>query len=197
MTVIAGLVTEGGVVLGADRMLSSCSHKSDSGPKIFEREGWAYAITGSVRTIQIMEKVSKDKKVVSRSDVIDLAASLYEQLKEKGLGGAKAGEMPDFDSAFLVATIEGLFHIQRDFGVAEYKNFHASGIGCEYALGVLHDGYSRTDPVELVCRAIAAANALNPHCGGGPDVVAIARTESETKQFVGKIMKERGDGARK
>lgn len=196
MTVIAGLVTEGGVVLGADRMLSNCSHKSDSGPKIFERDGWAFAITGSVRTIQIMEKISKDKKVVTRSDVLDLAASLYDELKAKGLGGAAEAEMPCCDSAFLVATIEGLFHIQRDFGVSEYKEFHASGIGYEYALGVLHDGFSREiHPVDLVSRAIAAANALNPHCGGGPDVVAVSRSEST--KVVGAIYKERGEGARK
>src|SRR5258706_16248257 len=86
MTVIAGLVSEAGVFLGADRMLSNCSHKSDSGPKIFERDGWAYANTGSVRTIQIMEKLTKDKKLITRADVIDLSCSLYGELKTKGLG---------------------------------------------------------------------------------------------------------------
>jgi hypothetical protein len=192
MTVIAGLVTDAGVFLGADRMLSNCSHKSDSGPKIFERDGWAYANTGSVRT---MEKLTKDKKLITRADVIDLSCSLYHELKTNGLGSAAERQMPQCDSDFLVGTVEGLFCIQADFGVNEYKNFHASGIGYEYALGVLHDGYGSVKPVELVSRAIAAANALNPHCGGGPDVVAITRTESP--RFVGVILKESGEGARK
>src|SRR5258708_26387546 len=168
MTVIAGVVAEGRIILGADRMMSNCSHKSDHGPKIFERDGWAYANTGSVRTIQVMEKLTKDKNLVSRSDVVDLSTSLYEDLKAKGLGTAAGGEMPRCDSSFLIATIEGLFEIFTNFGVGEYKNFHAAGIGCEYALGVLHDGFPNEVPIRSVSRAIAAANALNPHCGGGP-----------------------------
>lgn len=195
MTVIAGLVTDDGVILGADRMMSSCFHKSDSGPKVFAREGWAFAVTGNPRAIQIMERVSREYRIESREDVVALAEALYADMKEKGLGSAPKGQMPDFDAAFLIATPRGLFALDSNFGVYEQSPFGAHGIGMEYALGVLHDASQfEADPVDLVRRAVRAANALNPHCGGGPDIVRVALRETTDKAPV--ILAEAGDGSR-
>jgi 20S proteasome alpha/beta subunit len=197
VTIIAGIVTCDGVVLGADRMASSCNRKQDSGPKVFARDGWAFAVTGSVRSLQIMETVSKGRKIATREDVIALANALYEALKENGLGLAAGGELPEFDTNFLIATPEGLFTLYNDFSVIEEREgFAASGIGYEYALGVLLDGIESgpADGVDLVRRAIRAANALNPHCGGGPDIVRVALREQKEPQAA--VVTEMGDGAR-
>lgn len=195
MTVIAGIVTDDGVVIAADRMLSSCYHKSDSGPKIFEREGWAYGNTGSIREIQIFESLTKDRRVKTRDDVLKLASDLHEEVKKLGPSKTDHDGTGSFNSEFLIATPEGLFCLAKDFGVTECRHFEASGIGYEYALGVIQDGYGKRDPVELIKAAIEAANALNPHCGGGPDIVRLAKRKEEVS--VSKVETVLGDGARK
>lgn len=196
MTVIAGVVSKDGVVIGADRMMSNCSYKGDSGPKVFEREGWAFANTGDVRTKQIFEKVTKGKKITCRDDAIEVAEEFYKELKEKGLGNAKDSDMPRCANCFLIATPTELFSLESNFAIYEHKNFLAHGIGMEYAMGVLHDGYGPDmDAVALVSRAIKAACALNPHCGGGPDIVRVAK--KELPQTIAVITTEAGDGARK
>ena len=198
MTVIAGVVTSRGVVIGADRMASNCWGQHETPGKVFERDGWAFAAAGNPRTIQIFERVSRSTKLAKSDDLFDLAEEFFKKLKEAGLGAAEKNELQQHDSAFLIALSDALFMLDSNFGVYPHAKFCAHGIGGHYALGVIADAVRATsdfDGVGLIKRAIEVANFLSPHCGGGPDIARVEK-RAETK-IVSVISTEAGNGARK
>ena len=73
----------------------------------------------------------------------------------------------DLAAAFLVANRSGIYSVASDMSVTRFERYYAIGAGNDFALGALHALYDLdlTAPV-LAERAVAAAIAFNPFCGG-------------------------------
>ena len=80
----------------------------------------------------------------------------------------------DLDSTFLIANAGGIFTVASDLGVTPLNRYYAIGSGGEYAIGVLHTLYDRTDDIaEIAKDAVNAAIAMNLQCGGTVDVLQL------------------------
>ncbi|MDP7006477.1 MAG: hypothetical protein QF718_09745 [Phycisphaerales bacterium] len=80
----------------------------------------------------------------------------------------------DLDSTFLIANAGGIFTVASDLGVTPLNRYYAIGSGGEYAMGVLHALYDRSESIEDTARdAVNAAIAMNLQCGGTVDVLQL------------------------
>ena len=84
----------------------------------------------------------------------------------------KGSSFTSFDARFLVLNAGGIFCVDGDIGVTQYRHYWAIGSGCVFALGALHALYSEAgDPRELACRAVDAGIRFDPYSGGPIDVL--------------------------
>lgn len=73
----------------------------------------------------------------------------------------------DLAAAFLIANRTGIFSVASDMSVTRFERYYAIGAGNDFALGALHALYDEPYPAEVLAqRAVAAAIAFNPFCGG-------------------------------
>ena len=97
----------------------------------------------------------------------------------------KEGDSPfgDLDSSFLLVNASGVYYVAPDLSVAEFKKYHATGSGRDYALGALHALYDQDlDAEQLARQAVQAAVSFDLHCGGEVCVTKIrARAKAESR----------------
>ncbi len=80
----------------------------------------------------------------------------------------------DLDATFLIASPGGLFKVSSDLGVTEFKQYHAIGSGCEYALGAMHVLFGAEPNNQTIVRsACEAAIAMEVSCGGDIEILQV------------------------
>ncbi|GIW42098.1 MAG: hypothetical protein KatS3mg076_2675 [Candidatus Binatia bacterium] len=80
---------------------------------------------------------------------------------------SKDSPFGDLDSTFLVVNPNGIFCVESDMSVTQFRQYYAIGSGANYSLGALHVLYDpEGDPELLARRAVEAAIALDTGCGG-------------------------------
>lgn len=77
----------------------------------------------------------------------------------------------DLAASFLIVNRNGIFSVSSDMSVTRFERYYAIGAGNDFALGALHGLYEEPYPAEVLARrAVAAAIAFNPYCGGEIEV---------------------------
>lgn len=185
MTVIVGVKTDGGVLLGADSASGVYDTMMRSDPKLVQVDGsFAFGFTTSYRFGQIV-RFHVERPLAKSKDLFDLLVSdwvprLRRALREHGYTEAKDGR--ETAGELVVAWRDRLFKVHSDFSVAESPDrFLAAGCGEDFALGALEvllahgcAACLRT-PRELLNAALAVAESRSGPVRG-PFVYAETRT---------------------
>ena len=85
----------------------------------------------------------------------------------------------DLDARFLVVTRNGIFGVESNMDVAQYKKYHAIGCASEYAYGAIHSLYDdEPDPRRIAEAAVQAAVHFDIHCAGEVQVFELEEASS-------------------
>lgn len=175
MTVIAGVVHRGTVVMGADSAGSanwSMTIRKD--PKLFHTGQYLIGFTYSFRMGQVLRHVFKPPAPPKRANqverfmVVDFVDALRAALKASGWSKLKDGQ--EEGGTFLVGTRGRLFRVEPDYQVGETRDgYDAVGCGGEIACGALH----ATAGMKPEARVRLALRAAERHSAGvrGPFAV--------------------------
>ena len=90
-------------------------------------------------------------------------------------GAAVEHPFADLDSTFLLANRAGIFRVQSDLDVTEFKQYTAVGTGAKYAIGAMRVLYDKVeDAAEIARQAVQVGIDCDVYCGGPIDVTEIA-----------------------
>jgi ATP-dependent protease HslVU (ClpYQ) peptidase subunit len=93
-------------------------------------------------------------------------------------GGAGDHPFADLESTFLLANRGGIFRVQSDLDVTEFKQYSAVGTGAKYALGAMRILYDQLeDPREIALRAAQVGVDSDVYCGGPIDLTEVTQAE--------------------
>ena len=120
-----------------------------------------------------LRKRSARAQLRSREEVFDFFLKFwrairtdYPYINEQSRSEDKT-PFADLDATFLIASPGGIFLVSSNMSVSMFNKYYAIGSGGDFALGALHVLYEhRSDPVDLVEQAVAAAKAYEGGCGG-------------------------------
>jgi hypothetical protein len=164
--VIAGLVCQGKVWLGADSAgVSGSDLTIRKDPKIFRKDGMLFGFTSSFRMGQLLQYKLEIPKIPMRDHEISLehymTTTFVDAVRQclKDGGYAKTDNGVETGGWFLVGTRGRLFCVMGDFQVGEnLASYNAIGCGDDLALGSL-DTTQGLDmhPRERILRALKAA----------------------------------------
>lgn len=106
----------------------------------------------------IVDKNPGDLNFFGRRHIFETFLKLHPILKEKFfLNQSEDDTYESSDIHILLANRSGIFEITPDRNVCEYEFFWATGSGAEYALGAMHQAYSRVETAREI--AIAGVQA--------------------------------------
>ncbi len=176
MTVIAGIVHEGRVWIGADSAGSTAytiTARADS--KLFAVGPALFGCTGSYRGSQVARYAFKPPALPEGMDPHEYMCTLFvEGLREAWRTAGhvdKTNEVESVGTSMLVGMHGRLWQIASDMQVGESMDpWNAIGSGGELALGSLHATAHvvglRDNPEARVRLALQAACHHSPSCGG-------------------------------
>lgn len=169
MTVIAGLVHEGRVLIGGDSAgVSGWQITIRADPKVFVNGDYVLGFTSSFRMGQLLRwsfqppAPPKDPNDLHWFMTIEWVNALRSCLQAGGW--AKRRDEREEAGIFLVGVAGHLFLIDGDYQVGvPADGYHAVGAGEEFAIGALHAtaGFGMAPEA----RVVAALTAAEHHCG--------------------------------
>lgn len=137
------------------------------------------------------EDFCKDLVVKNKTDVRELAETIYSTLKELVEASITSSDILQHLGLLLIATSERIFGVYNDLSVFEFDNFQTSGIGSTIAKGALHVLHNRlkkastivAEDLEAIVReSIEIANTHTLGCGGVIRTVIIKEEEIKRKK---------------
>lgn len=155
MTVIVGIVTEHGAIMGADRAVSDTYVKLTMGePKIRDFDGRLIGYAGSITV----------GRAIFRMIERDQPTNLVEYVEQATLAKPMSG------AAFLIIENRELWEIEAGAAIRLEANYSAIGSGLQYALGSLYRWHSNLEDLRT---ALNAAEHFAPDVRG-PMVIITA-----------------------
>ena len=180
MTVVVGLVRDGKIYMGSDRM-ATWGNKTVimSDPKIKEEGEFLLGSAGSLGTLQILfdafeMPAIKEEQTQSTYLLNDFAPAFRKRLKELGMLEEKNGKQST-DNHFVIGFRGKLFSVGGNLSMVEHADSYCSiGSGSEFALGVLHalTGDKNLKPEKIIERALEAAAHHNPYVAEPFDIIS-------------------------
>jgi ATP-dependent protease HslVU (ClpYQ) peptidase subunit len=169
MTVIVGLETDKGVIIGADSIaISGYNALATTIEKVFIKDGFIFGVCGNFRIAQLIRyKASFPEKVGDQPDFQYLSTVIIDCIK-KVLKDDNFEDEENQEPTLLVGYNGKLYVIYHDFQVNRFLGgYFALGYGSDFALGSLFST-SKLPPMERIKQALNAANhfsaaVLNPY----------------------------------
>jgi ATP-dependent protease HslVU (ClpYQ) peptidase subunit len=168
VTVIAGLVHNGRVWLGADTA-SSTGDFVLGAVKAWEQGDFIFAFTGCTREQQIIQHRVTLPAMVEGVDVlhylvVDFTDAVRQARKDAGYHELHASGSEKAPT-LLIGYEDRLFVMHCDYAVSEHHDFATHGSGMEAAYGSLHTSAAIwRSPEKRIKAALAAACASNIYC---------------------------------
>lgn len=188
MTVIVGIETPNGVVIGGDRQRTGGTRAIIADHAKVEL--WApwlgFGNSGSPRFSDVIRYAVKPEWLTAERTqaaikdprkwlITELVPRLREATKEAGTLH-REHETEDTYSSTLIGIRGQLYHCSADWQIfRRQEHYDAVGCGQGYALGHLH-AWAGTHPLtaEAVSAAIATACHFDSACGGPVDLITVA-----------------------
>ena len=179
MSICVAVQKNGQTVIAADTLFLYGNRRlvETQGSKLIRYGRAVFGQVGWSKYIQELRRFCKQTPDVwhweDEHEVALFFLRFWEDLRAKNLlavAQVKETTAPflDLDSSFIVATSQRLFMVDSHLFVVPCEQFVAIGSGERYALGVLRDlsMYRDIDADMIAGRAVAAAIAFDPDCGG-------------------------------
>lgn len=179
MTILAGIVSENAVYIGTDSLwLWDTGYiKEIPGGKFLDIPDEDVLIVGCGQegNSQALEELLRNKThkhlldIETKYDVQILARSLYEHLKDLGVGSAKENELPNNEAGYLIAVagIPKIWLIDEDYSVLEFSDHIVLGSGSMFAEAAMWVATEHQVPAYKTLElGLRAACKFSPTCGG-------------------------------
>ena len=170
MTVLVGLRTPEGAVIGADSQLNWGSTKIVGSKKLFELGRFFIGISGPARLGTLMlEAKARIARVTTPAKLSKLLKELIEGDDWKMDDISNGPKISEMAVLVGVKSTGQVFWIDGGFSVEEVPvgQFIALGSGDDVATGALA-ALDKLEPKERVTRALEIACLFNVYCGGEP-----------------------------
>ncbi|MHA1268495.1 MAG: proteasome subunit beta [Candidatus Helarchaeota archaeon] len=183
MTTTIGIKYKDGIILAADRQVSSENFvASKYGEKIYQLDkNIGITIAGLVAdAVNLVERLKAEYKLYYLSKKRQISIDTASQLASKIFYSMFRGGRPLFTQILLggITDIPKLYVIDPSGGMIE-DNFISTGSGSQIAYGTLENGYkpdlTEEEAIKLAYRALKAAVERNPYTGGKAEVVIISK----------------------
>lgn len=170
MTIIVGIQTDRGVIMGADSMASTdYISRHLAIPKVFKRFGLVIGCSGAPYLINLLTYGDIDLEAPADLSMEWMVRRFVPALRE----AIKAGEFDFEESSVMVGRGDKLFTVYADYSVVCWDTPYAViGSGSEFALGSLTtSSLFRRDAETRVKAAIWATERYCPTVGGATVIV--------------------------
>jgi ATP-dependent protease HslVU (ClpYQ) peptidase subunit len=185
VTVIAGLVGDDTIWLGADEQASSGNVKQLGVHKLIRVGAVLFGAQGAPVETSALQRLITERGGADELEypaqvfkwITDMMPHLYAMHFTAMAADGEAHLTPwGFD--FLLANPYGLFHVTQYRDVLPVRTYHAIGSGREAALGSLYttDDMPGISPADRVTLAVQAALYHTVSCGGQAEVRTVKRT---------------------
>jgi ATP-dependent protease HslVU (ClpYQ) peptidase subunit len=163
MTCVVGLITDNGIMFGADSLVTteSGSKLTLSDKKVFLKNNILFGFCGDLRFGQLIKHRFNPPSPGRNKDIeLFLHTKFLPDLQKFFIdAGYNKIEPGSFD--LLIGIHKSIFVISDDFSVVETPNRYQSiGSGCDYALGVMYATKSIFNPTQRITLALEASSSF-------------------------------------
>lgn len=163
MTCVVGLITESGLMFGADSLVST-----DSGSKltlldkkVFIKNNVLFGFCGDLRFGQLVKHRFNPPSPGRNKDIEVFIHTKFIPDLQKFFADAGYSKIEPGSFDLMVGIHKSIFTIADDFSVVETPNrFQAIGSGCDYALGVMYATKAISSPTQRITLALEAASSF-------------------------------------
>lgn len=198
MSVVVAIKYDKGMLLGADRQISSSHLSTGEAQKVYTST-YSSTAWGSVGCLRILDLISCNiDDLMSYKDILDkveldkpyvvnvVVPKIFIKLKEYNQAYLE-NNLLSIDNQFLVCDYKSIFKIDTDGSVIEFDKYTAIGSGYELVLGNLEASYE--DNIDLNTATDLLIDSIRKSCknelyiNSNVDIINITKNKTSLDRF--------------
>lgn len=198
MSVVVAIKYDKGMLLGADRQISSDHLASGEAQKVYKSQ-YSNTAWGSVGCLRILDLISCNvDDLMSYKDILDkveldkqyvvnvVVPKIFIKLKEYNQAYLE-NNLLSIDNQFLICDYDSIFKIDTDGSVIEFGKYYAIGSGYELVLGNLESSYMEhidlDTAVDLLIDSIRKSCKNELYINSNIDIINITKDKTSLNRF--------------
>ena len=198
MSVVVAIKYDKGMLLGADRQISSGHLASGETQKVYKSQ-YSNTAWGSVGCLRILDLISCNvDDLMSYKDILDkveldkpyvvnvIVPKIFIKLKEYNQAYLE-NNLLSIDNQFLICDYDSIFKIDTDGSVVEFDKYYAIGSGYELVLGNLQSSYKEDldldTAVDLLIDSIRKSCKNELYINSNIDIINITKNKTSLNRF--------------
>lgn len=198
MSVVVAIKYDKGMLLGADRQISSGHLASGETQKVYKSQ-YSNTAWGSVGCLRILDLISCNvDDLMSYKDILDkveldkpyvvniVVPKIFIKLKEYNQAYLE-NNLLSIDNQFLICDYDSIFKIDTDGSVIEFDKYYAIGSGYELVLGNLESSYKEDidldTAVDLLIDSIRKSCKNELYINSNIDIINITKNKTSLDRF--------------
>lgn len=198
MSVVVAIKYDKGMLLGADRQISSGHLASGETQKVYKSQ-YSNTAWGSVGCLRILDLISCNvDDLMSYKDILDkveldkpyvvnvIVPKIFIKLKEYNQAYLE-NNLLSIDNQFLICDYDSIFKIDTDGSVVEFDKYYAIGSGYELVLGNLESSYKEDidldTAVDLLIDSIRKSCKNELYINSNIDIINITKNKTSLNRF--------------
>lgn len=198
MSVVVAIKYDKGMLLGADRQISSGHLASGETQKVYKSQ-YSNTAWGSVGCLRILDLISCNvDDLMSYKDILDkveldkpyvvnvVVPKIFIKLKEYNQAYLE-NNLLSIDNQFLICDYDSIFKIDTDGSVVEFDKYYAIGSGYELVLGNLESSYTEDidldTAVDLLIDSIRKSCKNELYINSNIDIINITKNKTSLNRF--------------
>lgn len=198
MSVVVAIKYDKGMLLGADRQISSGHLASGEAQKVYKSQ-YSNTAWGSVGCLRILDLISCNvDDLMSYKDILDkveldkpyvinvVVPKIFIKLKEYNQAYLE-NNLLSIDNQFLICDYDSIFKIDTDGSVIEFGKYYAIGSGYELVLGNLESSYKEDidldTAVDLLIDSIRKSCKNELYINSNIDIINITKNKTSLNRF--------------
>lgn len=198
MSVVVAIKYDKGMLLGADRQISSGHLASGETQKVYKSQ-YSNTAWGSVGCLRILDLISCNvDDLMSYKDILDkveldkpyvvnvVVPKIFIKLKEYNQAYLE-NNLLSIDNQFLICDYDSIFKIDTDGSVIEFDKYYAIGSGYELVLGNLESSYKEDidldTAVDLLIDSIRKSCKNELYINSNIDIINITKNKTSLNRF--------------
>lgn len=198
MSVVVAIKYDKGMLLGADRQISSGHLALGETQKVYKSQ-YSNTAWGSVGCLRILDLISCNvDDLMSYKDILDkveldkpyvvnvIVPKIFIKLKEYNQAYLE-NNLLSIDNQFLVCDYDSIFKIDTDGSVIEFDKYYAIGSGYELVLGNLQSSYKEDldldTAVDLLIDSIRKSCKNELYINSNIDIINITKNKTSLNRF--------------
>lgn len=198
MSVVVAIKYDKGMLLGADRQISSGHLASGETQKVYKSQ-YSNTAWGSVGCLRILDLISCNvDDLMSYKDILDkveldkpyvvnvVVPKIFIKLKEYNQAYLE-NNLLSIDNQFLICDYDSIFKIDTDGSVIEFGKYYAIGSGYELVLGNLESSYKEDidldTAVDLLIDSIRKSCKNELYINSNIDIINITKNKTSLDRF--------------